>query len=653
MWTKPTFPTRISPHFETYSILLSLLLSPPNSPYTQALINSAPVLPPGQDGHKYYSGNYDGFAGLPETHPQQLHMKLAQLSLKFTSPLSFYFATNGLQSSLDLAYWFVYTSQTQPRSFTFIEDMVKSCLTNDDVNLFIPALSLAFTTSTNGSKLYHGPQTHCYKSESDLILSCDMVLRSIPHCGCAQILNYIITTHHNAILDHAQSSPNLFPRKLLLQLVFERTHFPRGERLSDPNRFIKTATHILSLDPVRNLFIKSALEHYSDEAALVEKNADSWETEDYLGHFLEKTTIFNPALSVINSILAPIITNPVSRFRSFQLSRYFSGLDGNDLGPMAIPRLRASFAFVLGSILIPLYQSQSQGNGNDCRSDMRMGEDDSTTPTTLTTTPSQQQQQLSSSSSPTIIHTPPTPNTPFCPYQFDPSPEFPPTPVQFGWYYMAKPLTYSVVDCDGQKIFQSLRKMMWADSQFKFPLIFLLLSLPTCPTDPVNTEAVFFDELMKRRAEYPISLNHVLRHDLVDDDGGDDGENGGLKPCPITTPIKSLTPLQFAVLRWTFHHRFERPILPLQAVGYGQTPLVAVDCQEFNHEGTFPPFLQHDLADSKMVSFLIDYFIEAIIDNTIDLHHPHLVTSIKTKSVPRDSLDGSNGGDDLARFFPF
>lgn len=126
-----------------------------------------------------------------------------------------------------------------------------------------------------------------------------------------------------------------------------------------------------------------------------------------------------------------------------------------------------------------------------------------------------------------------------------------------------------------------------------FPLIFYLLYFSQAERD-----VLFISELLRHRKEYPINLNHRL--------------------VPKTEyqnrsrPVISLTPLLFATARWQIFENFMGGALRQMA------PFV------------YPQrFQKADDVDSKVIEQFINYYLDSILDGSVDIIHHPMTTVIK------------------------
>ena len=559
--------------YETKSILLNVLLTKTNA-YSEALIRAHAQL---------NVMNEDGAVN-PTT---QLYQDLVQEAILFTTPLPFHFIRLGLAASLGDA--IAAKKKKDPALWTrqLINNILDTCTLNDSVGFFVSSVELFLDIL-----LKSDPTAQLTPSGLlDNILP--DLMPTIAQHGCVQILSYLVH-HHRPALTRAFTHQDRGFLRTLTDFNSSTYCYRMGpenfrRRIANPDRFRRSATFLLSLPEVREYFIQCAINHNTTGRANhpnhLEGNvplphrrvnhhgtASSWDSclNDPL----------SPSHSVLNNILRPFIPNPMTRFSAFHLPTYLISDEYVHLAYIGesvalSTQYQSSWSFVLDEILIPMYQEHIAARA--------LGQN------LLPPGPP----ALSNVPSTTMLLTPNQPIALAPPQELLGFSESSLINRQLRhWYFFVysatipDPSTFNNMDIGNLK---------WVeDHPPSLPLIFTLLLTTRQATSPIR-----IPQLLSRREQYPINLNHVLKPEPT----------WTQTQIPIIHQPTSLTPLQFVVVRCRILQIFNESF---------QARTSSNHCW----------FDREDQDDSALIEGMLEYYLESILDGTVDIVHSPMTTVI-------------------------
>ena len=630
--------------YDTYSILLNILFTK-TTVYSQALYRSNPCGGGGDRGGNeigVVAGGDDDLNGVDDddgdgdddgpirlrTHAinvspgtrseaEKAHKNVAENALSFTTPLPFYFVKLGLKSSLLRGH----TRATMTLvSLKLAADLVKTCCLHDDVDLFVAATHLIIDIAASGDLSL--PSSEFWEW---FVMDLDMTTKLVLN-GCYRILKYVISHHNNLFITRLKSRSTA-PLEALTTFTLPSHIRNNREQLrmvysnGNVERYRQTATLLFSFEPVRQHFIQTTIKHNTSSTASRQhdtrynNNTDRYRMANTKGSMWDLCLRdqFYPCLDILHTILLPSLPNPKDRFSALDLVTYLGedipGLCGRSGGqeqqqqqPQPLLRLQLAWDFILDEVLVPNYKlshpnhSPSLTSPTTTNMEVKSNNNDHIILNNgSTSTPSP------SSPSSSIITTTPIPSQipshPNQPIQISPH-SFPTFFQMFrGWYFWV----YSKTFPDPRTIMdQDVTSLEWSRRlPPNPPLIFILLF------SPPDLTLARLPSLLSRRKEYPINLYHILKPE----------------PTSTWTRIKpfSLTPIQFTILRPT--------LLGLSNLGprinnYTLNPPITRTPSSLSIE-------QDDQHDSIVIELLLDYYVESILDHTVDITHQPMMTIIK------------------------
>lgn len=649
---------------ESKSIFLHILLNSKTTAYTEALVRTAPITPDGENPNSYFLWNTpDGFWAntRPRNQGVASHLDLCSCARRdiTTSPLASKFIELGLASSLGIPSHGDDGSETS--TWGMMSSLIRKVESEDNIDAFLPGVDVIWTinqaaldinaiagpgrdnTTLPAPVLTPTPQMFSTREEfwNHLFDRDGSLLVRLVHAGSFQILDYLFTSRKDAMTKLFQTKMDSNPE--FLQKVTDFTYPQRMivDFKPDFDRYSKTTQLLLSFGPILQYFVTNAIDTTSVQQDPVHTSTSRSDLSDKdvvnnwsftnSASSSTKTTIqkpysaWNEAINnytsptnpLLNDALKPFIADINQRFYGFNLTRYCF----NRICTTAIPfftnlRIPSSWTFVLDEILIPMYQHHQE----------------------------REQQQLQE-----LPTSPPPPSVPLNPNQPIPILTLPhdisveAKGIFSGWYFCSHPRRNRPKSLLSPHPARALMGLPPAVDIKKMclPLIFILLISVDLPLD-----TVMFPSLFSRRKEYPINLGQVVRFvdegdatkdkNVITTGDGDfnnvvvapaviEGNNhnnnnennnnnesnnnneNNINEIPLTpislTPI-SLTPIQFTIMRWVFS-------------------LTSKGNKDIIDQSVFE---NRDHVDSVLVKSMIDYYIESILDNTVDqVHQPGVI----------------------------
>ena len=513
--------------------------------------------------------------------------------------VAFKFIEWGLGQCLEFGY-----GGTMEKRQAHFRKLIGTLITNvsqyDDINTFLPGMELITNLAALSKDAPSKQECWDYITE-DRQTDPPLFQRLVQHSSI-QIITYYLNQNPNAIdrlVDEMHSNPKF--GKCLVGFRFEE-----GQNLRPAHqmtKMTKTTQFLLSYQPIRSFFLNSAIDGMVGNVDDGNGNHNNGQNGQQKNNTVKNgkpapsfsspwiyaiNDRFSPSNSILNALLKPFIPDLQQRLCGFDFHSYLLiNSDSPYLPTSATFRLESSWKFVLNEILIPRYQEYQQEQ-------------------------LQLQEPSSSSNNTTTYHNKSIPTTPNSPVPMKPIGDLSTTTHEllFGWYLYSNPRR---VQFEGLSRREVRANMAHHGTKFQFSLIFFLLLAPHHPHSYLSS--VFFPQLFSAQKEYPVNLNQRIRlreecTAVVEvgcqQNGNNHSNQDNDDDCKNTTI--TLSPLQFTVLRYSFV----------------EPDRINPDTAHGRHE-----IERAEQEDSILIEFMIESYIESIIEGTVDQIHPPCVYEIE------------------------